>query len=192
MSTEVRTRMTLHEYLALEAHADVRHEFVNGEIVAMAGASKEHNAVREGLSTAVRNALAASGRRCLALGADQRVRISETGLFAYPDMTVVCGKPEFDATALPESLLNPLVVFEVLSESTEGCDLGAKAAHYRSRASVQEIVFVSSADRRVEVLRRGEGVWWQSAIFAADAVVPIACLGIEVPLSAIYEQLDLL
>ncbi len=192
MSTATARRMSEAEYLALEATAETKHEYVNGETIAMAGVSPEHSVVQVGLATAVDAALASAGKPCLTFSSDTRVRISETGLYAYPDLTVVCGKPDFDHGASPPSLLNPLVVFEVLSDSTEAYDRGAKAAHYRSRASLQEYVLVSSSERRVEILRRAEEGWWKSALFEGDAAVPLASLGIEVPLRAIYRQLDLL
>lgn len=192
MTTAPRQRVTVDEYLAIEAASGTKHEYVNGEIVAMAGASPQHSAIVAGLTTAVRVALAAAGRRCVTFSPDTRVRISETGLYAYPDVTVVCDRPQHDLQENPPSLLNPLVIFEVLSDTTEAYDRGAKYAHYRSRATLQEYVLVSSSERRVDVLRRGEGGWWQSAIFTGSASVPLASLGIEVPLTAIYEQLELL
>jgi Uma2 family endonuclease len=193
MSAAEKPRMTEEEYLAFEAASDTKHEFVNGEIVAMAGAGREHSLIRECLSSALQVALASAGKPCVTHSSDMRVSISETGLYAYPDVTVVCGGEEFDRRMTPPSLLNPTVVFEVLSESTEAYDRGAKAAHYRSRASLREYVLVSSTERKVEVIRRGDkSGWWESAIFTGDDVVPLASLGIEVPLAAIYRQLDLI
>jgi Uma2 family endonuclease len=183
--------MTVEEYLAFEATAETKHEFVNGEIVAMAGVSIEHSFVREGLAAAVLNALDAARRPCRTLSADSRVRLDETGLYAYPDLTVVCGRPELDRSENPPSLLNPTAIFDVLSESTASYDRGAKAEHYRGRASLQEYVLVSSTERKVEVFRRGEKRgWWETAIFQGDAVVPLASLGIEVSLDDIYRQLE--
>jgi Uma2 family endonuclease len=120
-----------------------------------------------------------------------RVRIDETGAYMYPDLTVACLPIQVDRTESPPSLLNPTVVFEVLSESTEAYDRGAKAAHYRSRASLREYVLLSSTEHKVEVLRRSEkSGWWESAIFEGDAMVPLASLGIEVSLADIYRHLD--
>ncbi len=193
MSAVEKRRMTVEEYLAFEATAETKHEFVNGEIIAMAGSSLEHSVVTTGLTSAVTAALAAAGRPCVTLSPDTRVQLAETGMYAYPDLTVVCGGLEVDRRENPPSLLNPTVIFEVLSESTEAYDRGAKAAHYRSRASLKEYVLVSSTVRRVEVLRRGEkSGWWESAIFEGDAAVPLASLGIEVPLEDIYRQLAFL
>ena len=192
MNAAQARRVSEAEYLASEATSETKHEYVNGEMIAMAGVSLEHSLVQMGLGAAIQGALAAAGKRCLTLSPDMRVRIDETGLYAYPDLTVVCAKPQLDRSANPPSLLNPLVIFEVLSDSTEAYDRGAKAAHYRSRASLQEYVLVSSTERRVELLRRGEEGWWRSALFEGDASIPLASLGIEVPLSAIYRQLDLL
>ncbi|MCA9560748.1 MAG: Uma2 family endonuclease [Myxococcales bacterium] len=192
MSTASVARVEVADYLALEATAETKHEFVNGEIVAMAGATLEHEAVKVGLSTALVAALAKAGRPCITLGSDTRVRIDETGLYGYPDATVVCGRPDLDRTHAPPTLLNPQVVFEVLSPSTEAYDRGAKAGHYRQRASLMEYVLVSSTERSVEVLRRDEGGWWKTGIFTGDGRVPLASLGIELALDDIYGQLEAL
>lgn len=191
MTAVEKALVSVDEYLAYEARAETKHEYVNGEIVAMAGASPEHSVVREALAAAVASALEAAGRPCIPFSSDTRVQISETGLYAYPDLAVVCGKAEFDRREMPPSLLNPRVIFEVLSESTEAHDRGAKAAHYRSRASLQEYVLVSSTERKVEVLRRSEPEgWWASAIFQGEAVVPLASLAIEISVPRIYRLLD--
>ncbi len=172
MSTASVARVDVADYLAQEATAETKHEFVNGEIVAMAGADWEHEVVKSTLARRVGNALEANGRPCVALVSDTRVRIDETGLHAYPDITVVCGRPDFDRTHAPPTLLNPQVIFEVLSPSTEAYDRGAKAGHYRQRASLMEYVLVSSTERSVEVLRRDEGGWWKTGISPATAAFP--------------------
>lgn len=132
------SRVSDGEYLALDAASDEKSEFVNGEIVAMAGATEAHSLLQA-------NALIAFARRLhgggpsRVHGPDLRVRIDETGMYAYPDVVVVCGKPEWAPTR-PESLLNPSVIVEVLSESTAGYDRGPKLHHYRRRPSVQAIL----------------------------------------------------
>ena len=111
-------------------------------------------------------------------------------MYAYPDLTVVCGRPEFDRTHRPPSLLNPRVIFEILSPSTAKYDEGAKRAHYRRRESLQAFVTVATDDRRVIVERRGDDGWWASRIFEDNDTVPLARLGIELEMDAIYAELD--
>ncbi len=187
--------MTVQEYLAFEATAEEKHEFVNGEVVAMAGASPEHSAVTAGLSAALITALRAAGKPCLTLSSDTRVRISETGLYAYPDVTVVCGTPEFDRSENPPSLLNPHVIFEVLSDSTEAFDRGAKASHYRSRSSLQEYALIALVEPRVELYARAQegSRWsWNLAEFRTDEQLPLSSLGITLQLTDVFAQLALL
>ena len=116
-------------------------------------------------------------------GSDLRVRLDETGLYAYPDLTVVCGPPEFAQTR-PETLLNPRVVVEILSDSTEEYDRGAKVAHYRRRTSVDFILLVDSRRHLVEVQRRNaDGTWTLSE----HTVGAIRVLDLDLPLDEIYE-----
>src|SRR5438045_2604198 len=129
MEPATHRRYTEEEYLALENSSETKHELINGELYAMAGASFEHNLISSNIARALGNALQAAGRRCAVLGSDQRLHITETGLYTYPDVSVVCGKPELHGPA-PRALLNPLVLVEVLSESTESDDRGPKFAHY--------------------------------------------------------------
>lgn len=184
MPMTAKDRYTVDEYLAFERGSDVKHEYVNGEIIAMAGASPEHGSIQADLHLAIGKRL--SGRRCRTFLSDTRVRIDTTGLYAYPDLTVVCGRPQF-SDEKPASLLNPTVIFEVLSESTEAYDRGEKTAHYRHHASVQAYVLLSSTAERVEVYRRGGDGWWQLGTFDGDVSVPLSSLEIDVPLSEIYE-----
>lgn len=192
MNAASHSRMSLEAYLAFEETAETKHEFVNGDVVAMAGASPAHSLVRDGIAGALQVAFAAAGRPCVTFSSDTRVLIAETGLYAYPDLTVVCGPSEWDRRANPPSLKNPLVVVEVLSDSTEAYDRGAKWAHYQRRASVQEYVLVSTTSRRVDLFRRrASDSWWESRSFEPGDSVPLASLGIEVPVADLYRQIDL-
>lgn len=192
MTTAKQQLLTVAEYLELEATAATKHEYVNDEIVAMAGASPEHEVVKSGLDRAIGRALDAAGKRCLTFLSDTRVRIDETGLYAYPDLTVVCDRPEFTSNENPPSLLNPQVIFEILSPSTAEYDQGVKRAHYRRRASLQEYVLVSSPARQIIVERRGDDGWWASRVFEGADTVPIASLGISISMDRVYAQLELL
>jgi Uma2 family endonuclease len=158
MSPVAIARMTYGEYLALEARSESKHEYLHGEVFAMAGGTIAHGALTAAVSAALSNAL--RDRRCRVLSSDVRVRSKATGLSTYPDVTVVCDRLEVDPDD-PQGVLNPTVIVEVLSDSTEGYDRGAKAAHYRRIASLREYVLVAQGEPLVEVYRRNERDNWE-------------------------------
>lgn len=176
--------ITLEEYLVLSAESEEKLEFVNGEIVAMAGAREAHSTVQMNVALALATRL--HGKKpCRVHGSDLRVTIDETGLYAYPDITVVCGQPEWAPTR-PESLMNPGLLVEVLSESTANYDLGAKTAHYRRRESVEGIVHVDSRARRVDVWTRMGAEEWRVVSYT-EGVVSIPGVEGGIPMDEIYE-----
>lgn len=142
--------MTPDDYLELERTSDVKHELINGEVYAMAGGSAEHGALVLAVARALGNAL--EGKPCRTFSSDVRVRVEFTASNFYLDVSVVCGKL---ATARDDehAITNPVVLVEVLSDSTERNDRGPKAAHYRRLPSLKEYVLVSQDERRVEVQR---------------------------------------
>ncbi len=152
------TRMTHVEYLALEAKGDTKHAYVNGEVFAMAGGTVEHGALAAAVIAALTVAL--QGRPCRVLSSDVRVRVKATGLSTYPDVSVVCNKVETDADD-ENGVLNPSLIVEVLSDSTEAYDRGEKAAHYRRLPSLREYVLLSQHEARIEVHRRNERDNWE-------------------------------
>lgn len=180
--------MTEAEYLAYDLSHEGRHEFVNGEVLAMAGGSEAHALATANVIVALAAAL--RGGPCRVYSNDLRVRVDETGLYAYPDVTVVCGRAELAPTN-PPTLLNPRVVVEVLSDSTEAHDRGAKAAHFRRRASIEALVFVSTTEMRVEVYTRGEdGAWTLRE--ATEGEIGVPPLGVSLPLVEVYAGFDAL
>lgn len=176
--------MTVAEYLAWEATQVERYEFVNGEIVAMAGGSFQHAAITTNLTVALANRLRKGP--CRVLSESLRVAIDDTDLYAYPDLSVVCG-PARLSTSNPPSLLNPSVLVEVLSPSTRGYDLDAKAAHYRHCASVVTLLFVDSTARMVQRQDRNpDGTWTLTEQTEGEVRV----LGVSVPMDEIYDGID--
>ncbi|MBK6849952.1 MAG: Uma2 family endonuclease [Proteobacteria bacterium] len=175
--------MTPTEYVAFERASGARHEFLAGEVYAMAGGSPEHGALAAALMGELR--LALRGTPCRVFTSDVRVRIVATGLTTYPDLSVVCGAL---ATDLEDSdaLTNPSLLVEVLSDSTEGYDRGAKAAHYRRIPSLQEYVFVSPDERRIEVFRRTEGGGWELDEALGGQQVTLRALGVTLSVDEIY------
>lgn len=150
--------MTYPEYLAFETASDTKHEYVNGEVYAMAGGTVTHGALTSAMITELSNAL--RNRRCRVLSSDVRVRSLTTGIATYPDVTVVCQQVN-TAPDDANSVINPTLIVEVLSESTEGYDRGAKAAHYRRIPSLSEYVLVAQSEPLVEVYRRNERGNWE-------------------------------
>ncbi|MEO7735523.1 MAG: Uma2 family endonuclease, partial [Kofleriaceae bacterium] len=151
-------RMSYPEYLSLEAESETKHEYLDGEVFAMAGGTITHGALAGAVITALSNAL--RDRACRVLSSDVRVRSKATGMATYPDITVVCQKIEVDADDA-HGVLNPTIIVEVLSDSTEGYDRGAKAAHYRRIPSLREYVLVSQREPLIEVYRRNERGNWE-------------------------------
>lgn len=190
MTAAAFNRFTEDQYLELERLSETKNELIHGEIIAMAGASPKHNAITANMIFALKARL--KGRRCLVLGSDQRVHVEATGLYTYPDVTVVCDKPRFH-TKDKDTLINPKVLVEVLSDSTEAYDRGAKFAHYRSIPSFEEYVLVAQAAQRVDHFRRIEPTQWLLTPCEGErAVLVLKGLGCEIPLSEIYEDTDLL
>jgi Uma2 family endonuclease len=175
--------MTYAEYLAAEAASDVRHEFLNGEVWAMAGGTPEHSA----LAAAVIAQLGAllRGKPCRTFTSDLRVRVADTGLATYPDVSVVCGQLE-TAPDDEDAVTNPIVLVEVLSDSTEGYDRGAKWAHYRRLPSLREYVLVAQSEPLVEVFRRGEAGRWELLEARPGETIELASLGVRLEVAAIY------
>ncbi len=187
MSTARALRFTEAEYLALEETAEERHEFVNGEVLAMDGASLAHELVVINLGSALRARLAA--RPCRVFGSNLRLRVSETGLYTYPDVSVVCGPPEVAPTR-PPSLLNPSLVVEVLSETTEGYDRGAKWHHYRRLASLGAYLLVNTTVKRLELYTRNADESWTVTVIDEAGELLVPSLGIVLPLSEVYDGFD--
>src|SRR5262245_46847116 len=130
-------RVTPEQYLVLERKADFKSEYLNGYIIAMAGASREHNLIAGNLHGELRSQL--KGRPCETYVSDMRVFIDRTGLYTYPDIVAVCGEARFQDDGV-DTLLNPTVIVEVLSDSTERYDRGRKFGHYRQLPSLREYV----------------------------------------------------
>lgn len=186
MSSEPLHRLTVADYLTQERHAEHRSEFLDGEVYAMTGASRRHNLIVLNIAAALHGQL--KGRPCEVYASDLRVHVSPTGLFTYPDVTVVCGEPRFE-DALLDTLLNPTLLFEVLSPSTEAYDRGKKFMHYRTLDSLAELVLVAQDEARVErFTRQGDGRWLLSEAEGPSGVLSLPAIGCEIPLPEIYDR----
>jgi len=156
MSAEPAIRTTYAEYLVQERTSPIKHEFVDGLVIAMAGGSPEHARLSSSIARLLGNAV--QGRPCAVFSSDLRVRIAETNRSTYPDLTVVCGHRQ-TASDDRDAIVNPTILVEVLSDSTEADDRGEKFAHYRRLASLREYVLVAQKSKRIEVYRRDEDHW---------------------------------
>lgn len=145
---------TWDEYLIVEETSGVKHEFFDGCIYAMSGGTVEHAQLAASVIIALGTQLRGTG--CRVFSSDLRVRVEASGLGTYPDAAVICGEIRYDDAVKRTSALNPRVLFEVLSDSTEAYDRGTKFAHYRSIPSLQEYVLVSHREQLIEVFRRPE------------------------------------
>jgi Uma2 family endonuclease len=174
--------MTYAEYLAGEAKAEVRHEYLNGEVREVAGDTIEHGALAAAIAGELRTALA--GKPCRTYSSDLRVRIPETGLTTYPDLSVVCGHLE-TARDDEDAITNPIVLVEVLSDATEAYNRGAKAAHHRRIRSLRKYVLVAQAEPRIEVHRRTEGVRWELLEARAGETIELLSFGVRLDVAAV-------
>jgi Uma2 family endonuclease len=180
-----RPRYSLGEYVILEEMSNVRHEYLDGQIFAMAGGTPEHGGLCANLMTLLSNALA--GRPCRVFTSDVRVRVRATGLDTYPDASVVCGRAERD-TDDPNALTNPLVLVEVTSPGTEAYDRGEKLEHYRKIPSLQEVLIVAHAEVGVDVWRRRSGEDWAIESAGPAGSARLRSLSCELPVAEIYRN----
>ncbi|MBI3948007.1 MAG: Uma2 family endonuclease [Armatimonadetes bacterium] len=184
MSASPEPKVSPEEYLAGERQAESKHEYVNGEVYAMAGASRLHNLIVSNLVRELGTRL--KGKRCEVYPSDMRLQVEETGLYTYPDVMVVCARPRFP-DGQRDTLLNPKVIIEVLSEATEANDRGWKWAHYRQLDSLVEYVMVAQDRHRVEhFVRQPDGTWVFREYRSLEDSLRPPSLGCEVPLAEIY------
>ena len=188
MSTEPLRHLSPADYLAIERQAETKHEYVDGEVFAMAGASERHNLIVAHLVADLDAQM--RGRPCRVYPGDLRVAVSVDGPFYYPDVVAVCEQPRL-LDAERDTLLNPAVVIEVLSPSTEAFDRGLKFAHYRAIDSLQEVVFVAQDAVRVEhFARRPDGQWLLSERSTLDATVELPSIACRLDLARVYDKVD--
>ncbi|MDQ7026956.1 MAG: Uma2 family endonuclease [Anaerolineae bacterium] len=177
-------RMTEAEYLNLESQSEIRHEYLNGEVFAMAGASWEHN--RISMSTSSSLYVQLQGKSCLVNPSDQRIKVTATGLFTYPDISVVCGDPKF-AGNIFDTIVNPIVIIEILSKSTEAYDRGEKFQHYREIETLQDYILISQTKPHIEgYTKQKNSKWLFSDAVGLDAIFDIASIDCKLALADVY------
>lgn len=179
--------MTEAEYLKFERTSEVKHEFFAGEVFAMTCASEAHNLICTNLITALKNQL--RGQLCKVYPSDMRVKIEATGLYTYPDISVVCGDAQF-ADEVFDTLINPMVIIEVLSPSSERYDRGKKFQQYRNLPSLQEYVLVAQDSPRIERFRLQKSEIWEfTDAKGLEASLELSSIGCTLALGEVYEQI---
>ncbi len=188
MASHPITKLTEQQYLTIERAAEFKSEFLNGEMFAMSGVTMEHSDLQTNIIIELGAAL--RGRDCRISGSDMRVRISATGMYAYPDVSVVCGK-RLLADEHQDILLNPVVIFEILSPSTEQYDRGLKFQHHRTIESLKEYILVDQNKVRIEqYIRQDTTTWTLRDHQRLEDELRMDSIGVTLPLARIYERVE--
>ena len=186
MSTLPKPFVTPEEYLDLERKAEFKSEYHDGKIFAMSGSSTRHDDIVAQLSGLMHQHL--RGKKCKWYTANLRVLVEASGLYTYPDLSVVCGEPRL-TDPYEDTLTNPTLLVEVLSPSTEDYDRGRKAAMYRKMPSLQELLLIAQNSYEVELSRRGpEGNWSVVQAVGLEASIHLASIGYTLRLSELYKR----
>lgn len=199
MSAVPKRKLTEAEYLAIERAAEFKSEFYNGEMfpmqgpggpLGMAGATYAHNRIKESITIALGTAL--RGGPCQTLSSDMKVKVPATGLYTYPDVLIVCGRPEFPDLQSTDVLLNPTVIVEVLSPGTEKYDRGAKFRQYQQLASLKEYVLVAQDEPVCErFVRQPDNSWLLTTVEGLSGTLAFATVETSIPLTEIYSGITL-
>jgi Uma2 family endonuclease len=187
MATQPAQWLSPEEYLARERITETKSEYIDGFLIAMGGATENHILITVNLVREI--SLQFKGRPCRVYSQDMRVRITEGGMYAYPDVVAVCGEREFADDEF-DVLLNPTLIVEVLSSSTEGYDRGLKSARYRRRASLQEYVLVSQDRVSVERFSRQGEQWLLTEATNLDDVIELPSIDCTLALRDIYDKVE--
>ena len=186
MSAIPQMQYSYDEYLTRERTSQTKSEFYAGKIFAMSGGTPTHNTISGNTFSTSRNRL--RGTPCRPFNSDQRIHIQPCGLATYPDVSIVCGELELDTQDV-DAIVNPRVIFEVLSKSTESYDRGKKFDFYRQLDSLCEYVLISQEEAQVECFtRQSNGDWLLSIHKGLGSTLTLSTVAIEIPLTDIYED----
>jgi Uma2 family endonuclease len=178
-------RYTYAEYVALENESPTKHEFLDGEIYAMAGGSEDHSAIAAKVIAALDNAM--GDRPCRVHTSDLRIYVESLGLATFPDGAVVCGPLLQHPPSPVSTALNPSILLEVTSDSSEEHDTGGKLAAYRTIPTLREYIIVSHRERRITIHQR-EGAAWTSRVAITGGRITVGSLGAELVVDTIYRN----
>lgn len=181
------TPITLSEYLDFERHSEIKHEYHAGQVLAMAGASARHNLIVSSINAALYRLIQPQG--CLVYPSDMKIYLPAGERIVYPDVGVVCGEPDY-LDDREDVLLNPWLIVEVLSKSTQAYDRGEKFRQYRALTSLQEYLLVAQDQPHVErYARQADGNWFGTSLQGLDAVLSLNSIQGDLALSQMYEQI---
>ena len=186
-SIAAQTILTPEEYISAERKATLKSEYLSGEIVAMSGASLEHNLITVNTTTSLYNQLIDQG--CMVFSGDMRVGIDSGDSYLYPDVSVVCDRPRFEDDVL-DTLLNPIIVIEVLSPSTEAYDRGEKAERYKKLDSLREYILISQDRHNVEHYTVEEGIWSVKELNDLNDTLILTSVDAELSLQQLYRFIE--
>lgn len=190
MSTHPVPYITPEQYLAIERQWEIKHQYYAGEMFAKTGASEEHNLISANVLAAIHQQF--RNRACKLYSSDMRDKISDTGLYTYPDVVATCDTAEFEDSEV-DSLLNPLLLAEVFSESTEAYNRGKKFEHYRKIASSRECVLIAQDRHRLERYARQDGRSWAlSDCDSLETEIELTSIGCRLAMADVYDKVDLL
>ncbi len=180
--------ITVKEYLALDADSDIRYEYADGEIFAMAGASRNHNLITSNAHVSLANQI--RNRPCEVYQSDMRVQTKENSAYRYPDIVVVCAEPIF-ADTNPVSLINPTLIIEVLSDSTAEKDYEQKSREYRQMPSVQEYVLISQTTARIQrYLKQDDFNWLYTDLVGLNQQLHLQSIDCNLEFSEVFRRVD--
>ena len=193
MAMQSRLEPALHspeEYLSLERAAEFKSEYLNGEIFAMSGGSPEHSAISVNVTISIGTQL--RGKPCRPFSNDMKVRTDPSGLFSYPDLSVVCGEP-LHHDPHRDILTHPTVIVEVLSPSTEAFDRGRKFAQYQRIETLSDYILIAQDEPRVEhLMRRPGGQWLLTPIAGLPGLLYIESIDCTLDLAELYDRISFL
>jgi Uma2 family endonuclease len=181
-----RHRYTYAQYVALERESPTKHEFFDGEIYAMAGGSEDHSALALNVLAALLGAV--GDRPCRVHTSDLRIYVEAVGFATFPDGSVICGPLQQHAPSPDATALNPLVLLEVTSDSSEEYDTGAKLEAYQTIPTLREVILVSHRERRITIHRRDAAGSWEMRVAIAGGRVAVESLGAELIVDTIYRN----
>ena len=186
MAEPARKPLTYDEYLAIERETDIRHQFLDGEVWAMAGGTVRHSGIKMNVGGLFFAAL--QGKPCRPYDSDLKIRIPETGLATYPDLAIICGPPVVDVED-HNAATNPTVLVEVLSKDTEAWDRGGKFLHYRRLDSLQHTLLVSQDAALIELFTRMDDGTWRLSEHGPGQQVALPAIDVAIEVDAVFSDL---
>jgi Uma2 family endonuclease len=189
MSTQPKAFLTREQYLEIERKAECKSEYLNGEMFAMSGASEEHNTLTVNIIALLRAQVRKQG--CRLFATDMQLRVTPTGLYTYPDIIVVCSKPQFIDASI-DTLLNPTFLVEIFSPSTEAYDRGRKFDHYQTLASLSQYLLIAQDRIHADLFtRQPDGGWLLTGISKLEDTLDLRSIGCQLRMADLYEDVEL-